>query len=168
MTLTIRPETERDRDSIFRVNHLAFRRDDEARLVDALRAGGFVRLSLVARTDAQIVGHILFSELAIEGRDGIISALALAPLAVIPDFQRQGIGSELVRRGLDLCREQNHRIVLVVGHPRFYARFGFLSGLARRLCSPYAGESFMALELVEGALRGVTGAVRYPPAFADF
>jgi putative acetyltransferase len=168
MTLTIRQETVRDRDAIFRVNRLAFDRDDEAQFVDALHDGGFVRLSLVAETVGQIIGHILFSELTIEGRDGMLSALALAPLAVVPDFQRRGVGSELVRRGLDLCREQGHRIVAVVGHPRFYPRFGFSPALARRLCSPYAGESFMALELVEGALRGVTGAVHYPPPFAAF
>jgi putative acetyltransferase len=168
MSLTIRLETDRDRDAIFRVNHLAFGRDDEAHLVDALRGGGFVRLSLVAESAGQIVGHILFSELAIEGRDGLILALALAPLAVVPDFQRRGIGSKLVRHGLDLCREQNHRIVIVVGHPQFYPRFGFSPALARRLCSPYAGESFMALELVEGALSSLTGAVHYPPPFAVF
>ena len=167
MTVSIRPEAEFDRDSIFRVNHLAFGRVDEARLVDALRSGGFVSLSLMAETAGQIVGHILFSALMIEGRDGTIPALALAPLAVAPDFQRQGIGSALVCRGLDLCREQNHRIVMVVGDPPFYSRFGFTSPPPRRLCSPYAGDGFMVLELEQGALRGVTGAVQYPPPFAD-
>jgi putative acetyltransferase len=168
MTLTIRHEMVRDRDAIFRVNRLAFDRDDEAQLVDALRGGGFVRLSLVAEMAGQIVGHILFSELAIEGREGLVSALALAPLAVDPEFQRQGLGSELVRRGLELCLEQGQRIVLVVGHPQFYPRFGFSHVLTRGLCSPYTGESFMALELVAGALRGVSGAVHYPPPFAEF
>jgi putative acetyltransferase len=167
MTITIRPDTERDRDTVFRVHSLAFGREDEARLVGALREGGFIRLSLVAETDGRIVGHVLFSELTIEGREGLLSALALAPLAVVPEFQRRGIGSDLVRRGLDLCREQGHRIVIVVGHPGFYPRFGFSRALTRGLCSLYAGESFMALELVEGALRGVTGAVHYPLPFAD-
>jgi putative acetyltransferase len=167
LTVTIRTETEHDRDAIFRVHSLAFGREDEARLVDALRNGGFLRLSLLAETAGEIVGHVLFSELMIEGREGLVSALALAPLAVIAEFQRRGIGSELVRRGLALCRERGHRIVLVVGDPRYYARFGFSRILTRGLCSPYAGESFMALELAEGALRGVTGAVHYPPPFAD-
>jgi putative acetyltransferase len=167
MTVSIRPEAEFDRDSIFRVNHLAFGRDDEARLVEALRDGGFVRLSLVAETAGQIVGHILFSALMIEGRDGTIPALALAPLAVAPDFQRRGTGSALVCGGLDLCREQNHRIVMVVGDPPFYSRFGFTFPPPRRLCSPYAGESFLVLELEPGALRSVTRAVHYPPPFAD-
>jgi len=168
LTVTIHPETERDRDAIFRVHSLAFGREDKARLVDALRDGGFVRLSLVAESAGQIVGHVLFSELTIEGRDGLLPALALAPLAVDPDFQRRGIGSKLVRRGLDRCREQGHRIVIVVGHPRFYPRFGFSRALTRGLCSPYSGESFMAAELAEGALRNVTGAVHYPPPFSDF
>jgi putative acetyltransferase len=165
--VTIRPETLCDRVAVFRVHNLAFGREDEARLVDVLRAGGFVRLSLVAEIDGQIVGHVLFSELTIEGREGLLSALALAPLAVVPEFQKQGIGSELVRRGLDLCREQGHRIAFVVGHPGFYPRFGFSRALTHGLCSPYAGESFMAAELAEGALRGVAGAVHYPPPFAE-
>jgi putative acetyltransferase len=168
MAVAIRLETDRDRDAIFRVNRLAFGRDDEARLVDALHSGGFVCLSLLAEMAGHIAGHVLFSQLTIEGRDGLLSALALAPLAVVPEFQRQGIGSELVRRGLDLCRERGHRIVLVVGHPQFYPRFGFSHALTRGLCSPCAGGSFMAAELMEGALRGVTGAVHYPPPFADF
>jgi putative acetyltransferase len=168
LTVTIRPETEHDRDAIFRVHSLAFGREDEARLVDALREGGFAPVSLVAQSAGQIVGHVLFSELSIEGREGLLSALALAPLAVIPEFQRRGIGSELVSRGLDLCRYQGHRIVIVVGHPGFYPRFGFSRALTRGLCSPYSGESFMAAELAQGALRGITGAVHYPPPFADF
>jgi putative acetyltransferase len=167
LTVTIRPETERERDAIFRVHSLAFCREDEARLVDALRNGGFFRLSLLAETAGQIVGHVLFSELTIDGREGLVSGLALAPLAVVPEFQRRGIGSELVRCGLDLCREKGQRIVIVVGDPVYYARFGFSRALTRGLCSPYAGESFMALELAEGALRGVTGAVHHAAPFAE-
>jgi putative acetyltransferase len=168
MNISIRPETRCDRDAIFRVNSLAFGQDTEARLVDALRDGGYVRLSLVAEVDGQIVGHILFGDLPIVTLDGSVPALALAPMAVLPDFQRMGIGSELVRRGLDLCRGQGHRIVIVLGHPGFYPRFGFSRVLARQLHSQFSGESFMALELVEGALASVTGAVHYPPPFAGF
>ena len=97
------------------------------------------------------------------------SRLALAPMAVLPEFQHLGVGSELVRRGLDVCRERGHAVVVVVGHPRFYPRFGFSPALAARLASPFSGkESFMAAELVPDALDGVTGRVEYPPPFGQW
>jgi putative acetyltransferase len=164
----IRPERAADQEAIRQVNSLAFGQDAEARLVDALRAGGFDRVSLVAEKDGQVVGHIMFSALQITTQHGTITALALAPLAVLPAYQHQGIGSSLVERGLELCRELGHRIVVVLGHPDFYPRFGFSSKLAERLESPYSGgSSFMAAELVPGALGGVVGKVVYPPPFND-
>jgi len=165
MSLHIRQETPADQDSIRHVNRVAFGQDEEARLVDALRDGGHVRLSLVAERECQVVGHILFSALPILTEAGTVPALALAPMAVLPGFQNQGIGSALVRSGLEACREHGHRIVVVVGHPHFYPRFGFCSNLTKRLASPYPGEAFMAVELVAGALDGVTGRVEYPPPF---
>jgi putative acetyltransferase len=165
MSLHIRQETPAAQDAIRHVNRVAFGQDEEARLVDALQDGGHVRLSLVAERESQVVGHILFSTLPIITEAGTVPALALAPMAVLPAFQNQGIGSALVRSGLEACREQGHRIVVVLGHPHFYPRFGFRSDLAKRLASPYAGEAFMAIELVAGALDGVTGRVAYPPPF---
>jgi putative acetyltransferase len=166
MNINIRAETAADLDAIRHVNRLAFGQHEEAQLVDALREGGFVRLSLVAEQASQVVGHILFSDLPIITVAGTVSALALAPMAVLPEFQKQGIGSALVRRGLDECRRQGHRIVAVVGHPHFYPRFGFSSELASALASPFGGgHSWMAVELVPGALAGVAGRVEYPPPF---
>ena len=145
---------------------LAFGQDAEARLVDALRDGGYVRVSLVAETAGQVIGHILFSDLPIITEAGTVPALALAPMAVLPEVQNQGIGSALVRSGLDECRQQGHKIVVVLGHPHFYSRFGFSPKLAAHLESPFSGkDSFMALELMAGALDGVTGHVQYPPPF---
>jgi putative acetyltransferase len=163
----IRPETEDDLDAIRQVNRLAFGRDDEARLVDALRDEGHVRISLVAEANGRVVGHILFGDLTIESGDTgeIVKALALAPLAVDPTDQRRGIGSSLVRDGLLACAEAGHRIVVVLGHPEFYSRFGFSAARAARLRSPFSGPSFMAAELVPGALEGIEGDVRYPPPF---
>jgi putative acetyltransferase len=161
----IRRETQADIDSIHEVNRQAFGREDEARLVDLLRDGGYGRLSLVAVLDGAIVGHILFSDLPVVTDRGIVPALSLAPLAVSPAHQRRGIGSQLVREGLATCRNARHRLVIVLGHPAFYPRFGFSAKLAERLRSPYSGPSFMALELVNGALDGVIGEVRYPPPF---
>jgi putative acetyltransferase len=166
MSLNIRPETGTDHEAIRQVNRLAFGQEDEARLVDALRDGGHVRLSLVAEQAGQVVGHVLFSDLPIVTEAGTVPALALAPMAVLPGFQNQGVGSALVRRGLEACRDQGHRIVVVLGHPRYYPRFGFSPALAAALDSPFSGkDSFMAAELVPGALAGVTGQVRYPPPF---
>jgi len=166
MSLLIRPETSADHRAIWHVNRLAFGQDAEARLIDALRDGGYVRTSLVAQRDQQVVGHILFSDLPIVSEAGTVPALALAPMAVLPEVQNQRIGSALVLRGLEVCREQGHSIVVVLGHPRFYQRFGFSSKLPVHLESPFSGrESFMAVELVPGALDGVTGRVHYPPSF---
>jgi putative acetyltransferase len=165
MDVGVRPEAPDDREAVLRVNRLAFGGEDEARLVDALRDGGYVRVSLVAEADGQVVGHILFSELPILTECGIVEALALAPMAVLPSHQRRGIGSTLVREGLRACTEAGHRVVVVVGHPEFYPRFGFSAKAAERLRSPFSGPAFMALGLVPGALEGVEGEVRYPPPF---
>jgi putative acetyltransferase len=164
----IRPETTGDHEAIRQVNRLAFGQDEEARLVDALREGGYVRLSLVAERDGQVVGHILFSELPIITEAGTVPALALAPMAVLPAFQGQGIGSALIRRGLEICRDEGHRIVIVLGHPDYYPRFGFSAKLAESLSSPFGGgQAWMALDLMPGALAGMVGRVQYPPPFNE-
>jgi putative acetyltransferase len=162
----IRDESRSDLDSIRGVNRQAFGRNDEARLVDSLRNGGYGRISLVADVQGQTVGHILFSRLAIATDREDVEALALAPLAVLPTHQNRGIGSALVREGLRLGLERGHRIVFVLGHPEYYARFGFSPALASPIRSCYAGESFMAMELVPGALARLEGDARYPPPFA--
>jgi putative acetyltransferase len=165
MSPIIRPETTADHAAIRKVNRLAFGGEGEARLVDALRGGGYARISLVAEVEGQVVGHILFSTLTIATPQGEIEALSLAPMAVAPSCQRKGIGSSLVREGLRACREAGHGIVIVLGHPQFYPRFGFSAKLAEPLRSPYSGPAFMAVELVPDALRHIEGEVRYPPPF---
>ncbi|HEX5271417.1 MAG TPA: GNAT family N-acetyltransferase [Gemmataceae bacterium] len=161
----VREETPEDLEAIREVNRRTFGREGEARLVDALRDGGYLRLSLVAEEGGQVVGHILFSDLPIVTPTGTRHALALAPMAVLPERQRQGVGSRLVREGLRAGVAAGHRAVVVLGHPDYYPRFGFSARLAGRLKAPFSGPAFMALELVPGALDGVTGEVRYPPPF---
>jgi putative acetyltransferase len=165
--LKIREQVAGDGPAVWQVNRRAFGRDDEARLVERLQSGGWARVSLVAESDGRVAGHVLFSELAIVAPSGTTRALALAPLAVLPEYQSRGVGSTLVRRGLEICRGQGHAIVIVVGHPGYYPRFGFSAELARSFESPYAGESFMALELAAGALAGIAGRVEYPPPFGE-
>src|SRR5207247_5267229 len=112
----------------------------------------------------EIVGHIMFSELPIETDQGVLVAVSLAPMSVHPRCQRRGIGSALVRQGLELCRERGKSAVVVVGHPGYYPRFGFSAELARNLAGPFSGDAWMALELRVGALDGVNGTVRCPEA----
>ena len=166
MSLEIRPETDQDRQAVWNVNRAAFGADAEAKLVDALRDGGYVEVALVAEIDGEVVGHILFSRLPIITKAETVDALSLAPMAVLPGHQRQGVGSKLVEVGLEACREKRHKIVLVLGHAEFYPRFGFSADLAQPLESPFGGgEAWMAMELVPGALMGVEGRVEYPPPF---
>jgi putative acetyltransferase len=169
--ITIRPETTEDYAAIHEVNLLAFGQEIEPCLVEALRESpDFIpELSLVTIEAGQVVGHILFSPMVIETKEGAVPALTLAPLAVRPEFQNQGIGSELVRDGLERCRNLCHKIVVVVGHPAYYPRFGFYPARAQGLEAPFPvpDEAFLVLELAPGALDGVAGMVRFPPPFSE-
>ncbi len=162
---TIRAETPADLDVIRAVNRIAFDSDEEPMLVDGLRDGGHVLVSLVAEIDEEVVGHILFTALPIEIGDDTLHAAALAPMAVRPEYQNQGIGSALVMAGLGRCRELALDAVVVLGHPNFYPRFGFSAELAGNLRAPFEGDAFMALELRLGILDGCDGTVRYAPPF---
>ncbi len=161
----VRNEDPKECATIRLINEAAFGRPDEADLVDSLRNGGVMLASLVAEQEERLVGHILFSRMWIETTGDRLSAVALAPMAVLPERQRQGVGGKLIGRGLDLLRGQGEQIVFVLGHPEYYPRFGFSTGAARSLASPFPPEAFMALELRPGALHGVHGTVRYPAAF---
>ena len=148
----IRPERPEDIDAIFEVNFQAFAQDGEARLVNALRDDGdyLQELSLVAVSGDRIIGHILFPPITIVSDNAETPALALAPLAVHQYFQRLG-----------------HRIVIVVGHPTYYPKFGFTAARDFGINAPFPcpDEAFMALPLASGALDGISGTVRYPLAF---
>jgi putative acetyltransferase len=155
----------RERSIIRAINEAAFGGSDEADLVDKLRAEKHALLSLVAEIDAGIVGHIMFSRMSISTSTGLVAAVALAPLAVHPEHQHERIGSMLVQYGLELLRGRGEKIVIVVGHPDYYPKFGFSTDKARLIESPFPSEAFMAAELSVGALDGIQGKVVYPPAF---
>jgi len=154
-----------ERTAIRAVNEAAFGGAYEADLVDQLRGSDYALISLVAELESRIVGHIMFSRMWIKTSSGLLSAVALAPVAVLPGHQRKGIGSLLVQRGLELSRGRDEEIVIVVGHPDYYPRFGFSSAKAKSLESPFPREAFMALELRLGVLDGIEGLVVYPSAF---
>jgi putative acetyltransferase len=166
----IRPEKIDDYLGIREVNILAFNNENEAKLVEAIRESEFFipELSLVAVTDEQeIVGHILFSGIILEVDKGNLPTLALAPMAVKPQYQRQGIGTRLVTEGLKVCKDLGYKHVFVLGHPHFYARFGFVPAKSYGIESPFSvpDEVFMALELEHKSLDGLTGKIKYPKAF---
>jgi putative acetyltransferase len=161
----VRMESVEDRAAIRTINEAAFGGPDEAVLVDKLRDDGHAIISLVAELDGQVVGHIMFSRMWIRTQTGLVSAVALAPVAVLPEYQHRGIGGRLIRQGLDLLRMEGEKIVIVVGHRDYYPRFGFSTDMARRLSSPFPSDVFMAMELSAGALDDVGGPVVYPPAF---
>ena len=152
------------------INQAAFGRPDEADLVDHLRAEGVALVSLVAELEKRLVGHLLFSRVWIDTTGTSIPAVALAPMAVLPGYQRHGIGGRMIQLGLNLLRQRDEQIVIVLGHPDYYPRFGF--GRARQfgLKDVYGApdEAFMAMELVEGALSPCAGLVHYQPEFDRF
>ncbi len=159
------PESADERAAIRAVNAAAFGRPDEANLVDKLRGDGQALLSLVVEFERSIVAHMMFSRMWIKTSNELISAVSLAPVAVVPEHQRRGIGGLLIQHSLQLLRDRCERIVIVLGHPEYYRRFGFSTAKASSLKSPFPPEAFMAMELSPGALDGIQGQVIYPPAF---
>lgn len=163
-TPTVRKETVEDIPNIRAVVHAAFGTASEADLVDGLRRSGALTLSAVANIGSRVVGHVAFSPVTI---GGLQPALALAPMAVAPDCQRQGIGSALIRWSLEECRQLGHGVVILVGEPAYYARFGFTPAAPLGIECPFPipPEVFMVLELSPGAANGCSGMVRYHPEF---
>jgi putative acetyltransferase len=164
--LAVRLEGEADTLQVRVVLVSAFGGCAEADLVERLRTGGKVVLALVAeRADGSIIGYVAFPRLWIECPGAELAAVGLAPLAVAPDMQRQGVGSALVQRAIALLAQRGEQLVFVVGSPSYYARFGFAAAGASRFGSPYRGEHFMVLRLTQAA--PWQGCVRYPSAFAE-
>lgn len=165
---SIRPERPEDYPTVFEINQRAFGRPEEAELVEKLRSVADPQISLVAELDGQVVGHIFFSPVTITDGDSSFIALGLAPMAVAPARQNQGVGSLLVKAGLDAVRRMQQNLVVVLGHPEFYPRFGFeiASRKGLRCEFPAPDEAFMVIELDSDALRGRTGLVKYLPEFS--
>lgn len=165
--ITIRPERPEDIPGVYRVNELAFERKAEAELVNLLRDHGQVILSLVAEQDGEVVGHVLFSPMRLVTDAGELPAAGLAPMSVLPAYQKTGIGSQLIRAGLADLVVQGWRIAFVLGHSDYYPRFGFVPAVRYAIRSTYdvPDEVFMALELVPGALEGAHGIAHYAEEF---
>ena len=167
----IRRETKDDFREVFEVNHIAFGQDNEAKLVDALRNNvtAFVpELSIVATNNNKIVGHILFTKIKIKDDKGNLNeSLGLAPMAVRPEFQKSGIGRQLMRKGFEVAKELGFKSVIVFGHEHYYPKFGFQPADKWNIKAPFDVPSnvFMAIELVTDGLKNISGAVVYPKEF---
>ena len=166
--MLIRAENASDWDAVYAVNVSAFDTPGEASLVDALRERARPTISLVAEDDGKIVGHIMFSPANLSGHPDLRVA-ALGPMAVAPERQKDGIGSALVRAGLDECRRLGSVAAILVGHAEFYPRFGFVPGARFGIDCEFEvpEELFMVLELEPGALADVTGTITYHAAFRE-
>ena len=165
----IRKEQPQDIPIIHRVNKRAFGQLLEADLVDRLRRNCKELLSLVAVVGNEIVGHILFSSVRVEGEGTTAEGMALAPMAVLPEYQRQGIGSELVRAGITRLTSSGCAFVIVLGHADYYPRFGFEPASRYGVRSEWEvpDDAFMILVLSESVKQGISGVARYRPEFAE-
>jgi len=164
MTLKIRLSRDDDRAAIHKVEQAAFGRDDEAKLVDKLIAAGDAVLELVAERDANIVGHILFTRLHVDSPNGAFDAVALAPLAVAPDAQGEGVGSALVGEAHRMLQDVGERLSVVLGEPGYYGRFGYRHSRAAGFDCDWQCKELQALAWGDAP---VAGRLVYAPAFLE-
>jgi putative acetyltransferase len=166
MSVAIRTEEYSDWDAIAAVHRDCFPTNGETRLVDALRAAGRLTISLVADADNEVVGHVAFSPVTVEGGQ---TGLGLGPIGVLESYRRQGIADGLVRTGLLACKTADYGWAVVLGDPAYYGGFGFKPASTFGLSDEFGGgKHFQAIELVPGELPIGAGLVRYAPEFNAF
>jgi putative acetyltransferase len=164
----IRLEEPKDYTAVLAVNVSAFKTTAEAKLVDVLRKEAHPNVSFVAEDEGTIVGYIMFSPVSLSGHASL-KIMGLGPMAVVPTQQRKGIGSALVMVGLEKCKELGFGAVIVLGHIRYYPRFGFTPAVHFGIECEYEvpQDAFMVMELEPGYLTGAHGIIKYHPAFND-
>ena len=167
--ITIRQEQPQDLKTIREVNRRAFAQTQEADLVDKLRQNYHNLLSLVAVIQNEVVGHILFTPVTIESAARTVRGMGLAPMAVLPEYQRQGIGSKLVRSGIEQLKKRQCPFIIVLGHAEYYPQFDFEPASRYGIRSEWQVEDgvFMILPLNESEMQGISGVARYSPEFAE-
>jgi putative acetyltransferase len=171
MEVAIRSENEKDYNVIREVNNIAFQGNIEGALIDKLRAlPKFIHeLSLAAEIDSKIIGHILFYPIIIKDDDKEYTTLALAPMSVLPEYQKEGIGSKLILEGFKKALELGFESILVLGHPKYYTKFGFIKAEEFNIIPPYDDwkSAFFVKELKENALKGIKGKAVYPKEYLE-
>lgn len=163
--MLIRQEGRTDYKHIRELNDLTFGSPEESHLIDALRSQGLALLSLVAEDQSDLIGHIFFSRIQIVNGGETTPAVSLAPMCVSSVHQKKGVGGALIREGLRMLRHRGEKAVFVLGHKRYYPKFGFSAELAAQFQCEYSGDSFFALELQPGWMENKSGTVVYPEAF---
>ncbi len=175
MNVNIRQEEKSDYQDVFDLINEAFSQEkfsdqSEQFLVERLRnSDAFIpELSLVAEKGNEIVGHIMLSKIQIENEFNSYDSLALAPVSVMPRYQKMGIGALLIKRSHEIARELGYKSIILIGHAKYYPRFGYKPAKEFKINLPFDApdENCMAIELVEDGLKGVNGIVEYPPEFA--
>jgi predicted N-acetyltransferase YhbS len=169
--VTIKPEEKQDYGSIEIVNDIAFKQKNESILINKLREKpDFIpNLSLVAKYQNEIIGHILFFPVKIIAKESACITLSLAPMSIHPDFQNKGIGSLLIKSGLEQAKKEGFSSIIVIGHPNYYPRFGFLPASKWGIMVPFdvPDNVFLALELYEDELAKCHGMVDFPKEYFD-
>ena len=165
--MKIREEEITDAKTIWDINVDAFESEAEANLVNALRKSGCTFISLVAETDNKAVGHILFTPVELTGTKNKLKIIGLAPMAVLRQYQNKSIGSKLVKTGIEHCQSKGYDAVVVLGHPNYYPKFGFVPSVTYGIKSEYEvpDEVFMILELVPNSLKDHQGIIKYHELF---
>jgi putative acetyltransferase len=167
--MSIRKENPGDIEKIRDINIAAFKTDAEARLVNALRVSGVAFMSLVFEQNDDLLGHIFFTPVEFEDEHPGVRLMGLAPMAVLPGHQNSGIGSTLVKEGIQKCMADSYDAIVVLGHPEFYTRFGFRPSVEFGIKSEYdvPDEVFMVLELRKNSLDGINDIVKFNAKFAS-
>ena len=162
--IEIREERPGDIRAIRDVNRLAFGQDQESNIVDALRSNGAALLSLVATLNGRVVGHIMYSRLSV----GELTGAALGPMAVLPEHQRQGVGSRLIEAGNQKLKDLGYPFVVVLGHANYYPRFGFAPASTYGIKCEWEvpDDVFMLLVLDRVKMQGVSGLAKYRHEFS--
>jgi len=171
MYICITREESSDYAEVYELNTMAFNRENEAKLVDLLRfSDAFIpELSIVAKINNRVIGHILLTKIRIQHSDNSTSeSLALAPMAVHPDYQNKGTGSKLIIYSIEKASELNYKSIIVLGHENYYPKFGFQPAYIWDIKPEFEvpKNAFMGIELSESSLKNCAGTVIYPKEFS--